>query len=99
VCVSCLSGEFNLKGDVAILAGVTQSDTTCCAAEKYEYSFDSASGARTCYECDGSDETLRSRFNTGLKCCGKTNNVDCDRLMEYWIKVCDPARGQSCPSV
>lgn len=100
VCVACLSGEFNLKGDVAVLAGVTQSDTTCCAAEKYEYSFDSANGARVCKECDGSDgdQSLRSRFNTGLKCCGKSNNVECDRLMEYWIKVCDPARGETCPA-
>ena len=100
VCVACLADEFNLEGDVAVLAGVSQPDTNCCKDDEYQFAFDESTGVRTCYKCEGGTDPIRSRYNNGLKCCGKTEpTAECDTLMKYWVKVCDPIRGETCPSL
>ena len=105
-CVHCAAGEFNLAGDLANEAGVDKDNTVCCGAGEYEFETTSATPFRTCKSCADPTDGIRVRFGTtgsGLHCCRGDrlgNNAEqCDRIMEYYRKVCQPLENTAtCPA-
>ena len=105
-CVHCAAGEFNLAGDIAKEKIADQADTVCCKAGEYEYE---NTPTRICKPCSGNTDTsdnIRPRFGTtgaGLHCCRGVrlgdNAEQCDRIMEYYRKVCQPLESvATCPA-
>jgi plastocyanin len=94
-CVHCAAGEFNLAGDIAKEANLDQPDSVCCGAGTYEFETTSTTPFRTCKSCTDTTDGIRPRFGTtgsGLNCCRGdrlgNNAIQCDRIMEYYRKVC-----------
>jgi len=106
-CLRCAAGAFNLAGDIAYDANSGNGPaTTCCSSGEYEFDVDLNAGTRTCKACGDATEGIRVRFGTtggGLKCCrGERLTADaelkCNRLMEYYKKVCQPLEDTyTCP--
>ena len=106
-CLRCSAGAFNLAGDIAYDANSGNGPaTTCCASGEYEFDVDLNAGTRTCKACGDGTEGIRIRFGTsggGLSCCREERlTVDaalkCDRLMQYYRKICQPLEdSNTCP--
>lgn len=102
-CVHCAASEFNLAGDIAKEGNVDQADTVCCGAGEYEYE---NTPTRICKSCADPTDGIRPRFGVGgggLHCCRGVrlgNNAEqCDRIMEYYRKVCQPLESvATCPA-
>ena len=107
-CVHCAASEFNLAGDIAKEAGVDQPDSICCGQGEYEYETTGTTPFRTCKSCSANTDAshdIRPRFGTGgagLHCCRGvrlSDAVQCDRIMEYYRKVCQPLESvATCPA-
>jgi len=103
-CVHCAAGEFNLAGDIAKEANIDQPNTVCCPAGTYEFETTSTTPFRTCKSCADPTDGIRARFGTtgsGLHCCRGdrlgNNAIQCDRIMEYYRKVCQKS-DTTCPA-
>ena len=101
-CVHCAASHFNLAGDIAKEAGADQTNTECCKVGEYEYA---NTPTRICKSCSDPTDGIRPRFGTtgsGLHCCRGvrlSDAVQCDRIMEYYRKVCQPLENvATCPA-
>lgn len=97
-CDRCPEGSFNLAGDIAKEGFTIKPATSCCPAGQFEHMVDLSLGTRECRDCS----EIRERFNM-LNCCRGTDlsgqvSQLCDRLLDYYKKVCQPLESADvCP--